>query len=234
MTTKNYISIIVPAAGSGSRLGSKTPKPYVLIAGVPLIIRTLQALEFKVQKRYETVVAVEANAIGKTQKMIQRFGMKRCRVIAGGSTRAESVKLSFESLSGQTKLVVIHDGARPFLRNEPVAESIAEAQKMGAAILAKQADATVKQVKSSGNLVDKTLDRSRIYMAQTPQIFTTEILHKSYRKMQTRYKNFTDEAGLVEVAGFSVKVVSGSSMNFKITTPEDLKMAKLLIKHKVG
>lgn len=233
MSSEKSVSVIVPAAGSGSRLRSKTPKPYVMIQGKPLVVRTLEALHNKVKDRIETLVAVEPAAVNKMSRIIAKYRIRRCRVVEGGSTRAESVRKSFFGLSSETRIVLIHDAARPFLKREPIETAINVAGKTGAAILAKSADATVKEVKSSSLIIGRTIDRSRVYLAQTPQVFTAAALHKSYLHAGKKFKSYTDEAALLEAAGMKVKVVSGSAMNFKITNPEDLDLAKLMIKFRL-
>ncbi|MCA9396587.1 MAG: 2-C-methyl-D-erythritol 4-phosphate cytidylyltransferase [Candidatus Omnitrophica bacterium] len=233
MVSKKSVSVIVPAAGSGSRLQSKTPKPYVMMQGKPLVVRTLEALHNKVKDRIETLVAVEPAAVNKMSRIIAKYGIRSCRVVEGGSTRAESVRKSFFSLSSETKIVLIHDAARPFLKREPIEEAISAAEKTGAAILAKSADATVKEVKPSSLIIGRTIDRSRVYLAQTPQVFTSVALRNSYRRVGSKFKSCTDEAALLEAAGMKVRVIAGSAMNFKITNPEDLDLAKLMIKFRL-
>ncbi len=221
------VAALVPAAGRGERLGSKTPKPLVLIAGVPLVVYTLKQI-LRVYPFDQLVVPVEPEAVGSMKKLLLRHGLKRAEVVAGGAMRAESVRNAFDHLRPEIDIVAIHDLARPFVASVDVSGLVRTAADHGSALLAQKAVATVKETDPSGSRVERTLDRNRIFLAQTPQVFRTLVLRDSYAKVGDRFRHLTDEAALAEAAGFTIRIVPGPAMNFKITTPDDLKLARLV------
>lgn len=218
---------LVPAAGRGERLGSRTPKPLVLIAGVPLMVYTLKQV-LKVYPFDQLVVPVEPDAVEATKRLLAKHGVKRAEVVAGGAMRAESVRNAFDRLRDDIDIVAIHDLARPFLASADIAGLVRTAAEHGTALLAQKAVATVKETDPTGTRVERTLDRNRIFLAQTPQVFRTRVLRESYAKVGDRFRHLTDEAALAEAAGFAIRIVPGPAMNFKITTPDDLRLARLV------
>jgi len=147
-------------------------------------------------------------------------------MLPGGQSRAESVRNAVDKLNGEMDLVLVHDVARPFVSPESVLKLIKTARRKDAVLLAEKATATVKETGSAAKTVKRTLDRNRIFLAQTPQVFKTSLLKKAYRKLGTRIKRFTDEAGMMESINQKVWIVEGPSSNIKITTPADLKLAE--------
>ena len=146
--------------------------------------------------------------------------------MAGGATRTESVRNCLAHVDDSFDIVLIHDGGRPFIDGRTIARSVAMARRYGGSIVAVPENDTVKLV-GKDLFVKKTLDRSRIFRAQTPQVFKRELIKKAYAAGITA--GATDDAGLVERAGGKVKIVTGSYRNIKITTKEDLKLAEVLI-----
>jgi 2-C-methyl-D-erythritol 4-phosphate cytidylyltransferase len=217
---------IVAAAGSGRRLGLKVRKPFVKLAGIPLVVHTLKALSSS-RVIGAIIVAAEPGLTGRFESLVKRYKLdKVIAVVAGGRTRAESVRNCLAHVDGSFDIVLIHDGGRPFIDSQTIARSVAAARKHGGSIVAVPENDTVKL---AGNelFVKKTLDRSRIFRAQTPQVFKRELIKKAYAAGVTG--GATDDAGLVERVGGKVKIVAGSYRNIKITTKEDLKMAGVLI-----
>lgn len=221
------VAALVPAAGRGERLGSKTPKPLVRLGGLPLVVYTLKQI-LRVYPFDQLVVPVDPDAVAVMRRLLNRHGLKRAEVLAGGATRAESVRNAFARLRPEIDVVAIHDLARPFVASADVGELIRTASKHGSALLAQKAIATVKETDAAGSRVVRTLDRNRIFMAQTPQVFRVGVLKESYDKVGDRFRHFTDEAALAEAGGFPIRIVPGPAMNFKITTPDDLKLARLV------
>ncbi|MBF0254399.1 MAG: 2-C-methyl-D-erythritol 4-phosphate cytidylyltransferase [Candidatus Omnitrophica bacterium] len=220
---------VVPAAGSGVRLGAGVPKPSRKIGGLPIAVRTLRML-LRSWKFEEVFMPVEPTRIAATQRLLSRHGLSGVRVIAGGRTRSESVRNAFGQVRPGKKVVLIHDVARPFLDSRHVREVLRMARKKRAALLAQRSTATVKQTSGAAPVVLRTLDRRCIYLAQTPQAFSYRLLQAGYAKNDWRPERFTDEAGMAEAAGFKVWLVEGPSSNIKITTPADLCLAKALLK----
>lgn len=220
-------AVIVPAAGRGERLGSRVPKPLVRIGGSPLIVYTLKVI-CRVYPFRQILVPVEPEAVRPTQKLLVRHGLSRCQVLAGGAMRAQSVRNGFELMDPAIGVVAVHDLARPFITGADFVRCIQGALRHGAVLLAQKAVATVKETDPSGSVVRRTLDRDRIFLAQTPQVFRTNVLRAAYGKMGDRFSRFTDEAALVEAAGNRIHIVPGPALNFKITTPDDLRLARLV------
>lgn len=221
------VAALVPAAGRGERLGSRTPKPLVRIGGVPLIVYTLKQV-LRVYPFEQLVVPVEPDAVAKTERLLVRHGVTRAEVVPGGAMRAESVRNAFERLRPRIEIVAVHDLARPFIASADIAGLVAAAAQHGAALLAQKAVATVKETDAGGTRVERTLDRERIFLAQTPQVFRARVLRESYDKVGAKFRHFTDEAALVEAAGHTIRIVPGPAINFKITTPDDLRLARLV------
>jgi len=215
----------VAAAGEGRRLGSKLPKALVPVAGLPLFlhsVRTFSGLPFV----REIVLVLPGEWIDRVR---ERYGpeLSRRRVramVPGGARRQDSVREGLEATT--TPLVLVHDAARPLVRPEAVREVVLAAAKHGAAVLAAPAVDTVKIVDDRGRVVE-TPDRSRVWLAQTPQGFRRRVLLTAYRRNGGR--EATDDVQLVERTGGKVVVVPSHYANFKVTNPEDLARAKKLL-----
>jgi 2-C-methyl-D-erythritol 4-phosphate cytidylyltransferase len=215
---------IIVAAGSGSRFGGEKPKQFVEILGKPLLAHTLE--------RFENCPVVDEIVLVLPQAEIENFG-KSCNsnklkaVVAGGSTRAESVSNGLKAISAATEIVAVHDGARPLVSIEEICATVAKAKEAGAACLVAAVSDTIKEI--SGGKIVRTIDRDKLRRALTPQCFRAEILQKVYAAADLS-GIVTDECFLVEKAGFEIAVVEGSAKNIKITTPADLLLAEALLK----
>ncbi len=217
---------IVAAAGSGKRLGLKTRKPFVKLAGKPLIVHTLKALS-RAKIIDAIIVAAEPALVGRFERLVKRYRLaKVAAVVPGGARRTDSVRNCLAHIGSSFDVVLIHDGGRPFIDSRTITRSVAIARKYGGCLVAVPENDTVKLV---GNdlFIRKTLDRSRIFRAQTPQVFRRDLIKKAYAAKSAA--GATDDAGLVERAGGRVKILAGSYRNIKITTKEDLKLAEVLI-----
>ena len=221
------VAAIVPAAGSGKRLGARTKKPFVLLAGKPLITYALKTLG---SSKYidQIYVAVDPGSIGRLKGIISRYGIRKVvKVVAGASTRAGSVKNCFDLVDPLCDIVLIHDGARPFPGDSDIMNSVLLAGKFGGCVTAIPMTDTVK-LAGKGLFVKKTIDRSSLWRAQTPQAFRYGILKKALNAVMD-ISNVTDDASMLERLGSPVKILKGSSRNIKVTTKEDLKIAEVLI-----
>jgi 2-C-methyl-D-erythritol 4-phosphate cytidylyltransferase len=224
---------IVPAAGSGKRLGGRIKKPFVILRGKPIIAHTLKALE-RCAAIDEIIIASEASSVKRFTSLVKKYRFNKVSdIVIGGKTREESVRNVLAALKTPARketgpsfdIVVVHDGARPLIDGATIAEAIRLADKFGACVVGAPETDTVKLVDSS-LFIRKTLDRSRIYRAATPQAFKYDIIKKAYAlKGKVR---ITDDAGLVEHLGNPVKLLVGPYRNIKITTKEDLKIAETL------
>ena len=210
--------LIIPAAGMGRRLGRGEPKALALLAGRPMIDWTLDALRGVPFAR--AVVAVPPAREPEFESVVG----DRAAVIAGGETRASSVRLAFRHLDPDPRdLVCIHDAARPLVSAEETRAVIDAADREGAAIAATPIPDTVKRVE--GGYVVETADRRSLVAAGTPQVFRAELL----RRALAAGEEATDEASLLERLGIAVAIVAVSRIGFKITTPEDLEVAEALL-----
>lgn len=206
---------IVPAAGSGSRLARGEPKALAPLAGRPLLALALEMLRAVPVAR--TVVAGTPGRLPDFEPWL-RPGE---RVVAGGATRAESVRRAFEALApAPGDVVCIHDAARPFVTVEETRRVIGAAEREGAAIAAMPIVDTVKRV--DGDAIAGTVDRNGLWAAATPQAFREDLLRRAIASGE----DATDEAALCERLGIRVAIAPVSRLGFKITTPEDLALAE--------
>ena len=217
---------IVPAAGSGRRLGTGEKKPFVLLGGKPLVSYALKALD-KCKAIDGIIVAAERSYVNRLKNIARRFKIRKLiDVVAGGKTRFESVRNCVKAAGASFDIVLIHDAARPFIDNGTIERSIKAAVKFGASVVAVPESDTVK-LTDKDFFIKETLDRSRIYRAQTPQVFKYELIKKAYSGLKSGRK-ITDDASLVERTR-CVKIVEGSYKNLKITTKEDFKIAEAFL-----
>jgi 2-C-methyl-D-erythritol 4-phosphate cytidylyltransferase len=219
---------IIAAAGAGTRMASDRPKQFLQLAGRPLIFHTLQPFEV-CESIHEVIVVLPAEESAGFLSLVGKYGLRKVtRVVPGGATRADSVKRGLMAIRSATaEIIVVHDGVRPFVTVEEIESTIAAARAEGAAILVAPVTDTVKQV--SGERVVKTLDRSELRRALTPQSFQYELLREAYQRVDINDPSLTDESTLVEQLGKPVAVVEGSARNIKITTAEDLLVAEALL-----
>jgi 2-C-methyl-D-erythritol 4-phosphate cytidylyltransferase len=207
---------IVPAAGSGSRLARGVPKALVTLAGRPLLARTLETTREVPFER--VVVAGPPDRLEEIRPLLAASE----RIVKGGPSRAESVRLAFEALAPRPgDVVCVHDAARPFVTADEMRRVMAAAEKDGAAIAAMPIVDTVKRVKDGW--IEGTADRAELWAAATPQAFREDVLRRALTAAPT--VEATDEASLCERLGIRVAVVAVSRLAFKITTPEDLRLA---------
>ena len=222
------VAAIVPAAGAGKRLGSKTPKAFVRVGGVPLLTLTLKCLRTAYPFK-EIIVAARPANIKKYRSLLMAHGLKEAKVVGGGVTRAASVFNAMSAVSKDSEWVLVHDAARPFVDKRLVARLLMEAKKTGAALCALPATGTVKRVDTKKRVLG-TEDRKTLYLAQTPQIFRKKLLLDRYLRLGKKAFTATDEAALFDHTQTRVQIVSGDERNIKITTPGDLELAEYYLK----
>jgi len=219
---------IIAAAGTGSRMACNRPKQFLQLAGTPIIFHTLKPFEL-CDSIHEVIVVLPAEESAEFLAQAGKRGLRKlARVVPGGATRADSVKRGLQAVRAATaEIVAVHDGVRPFVTVEEIAETIAAAQRDGAAILATPATDTIKVVE--GGTVIKTLARQSLRQALTPQCFRYDLLRRAYDQADVSDPSLTDESVLVERLGHPVTIVEGSARNIKITTPRDLLLAEALL-----
>jgi 2-C-methyl-D-erythritol 4-phosphate cytidylyltransferase/2-C-methyl-D-erythritol 2,4-cyclodiphosphate synthase len=221
------IAAIIPAAGSGSRMGTDVPKQFLELSGIPILVQTVSRF-LALSDIRSIVIPLPADHRAAAQQVLQKHfsheQFQRLLLVTGGKTRQESVFAGLNALPPATEIVLVHDGARPFVSCRIIEQCLREAVRHGAAIVAIPVRDTLKQVNSSGEILT-TVDRSRLWQAQTPQAAATDLLRKAYECALRDGFEGTDEASLLEHAGIPVRVIEGSEENIKITRPDDLKLA---------
>jgi 2-C-methyl-D-erythritol 4-phosphate cytidylyltransferase len=228
------IVAIVPAAGLGTRMGAETPKQFLELGGMPLVIFTLRRLA-ACPAITDFIIATRADELSALEGRVAMAGLGRpARVVHGGESRQQSVGNALSQAPADTEVVVVHDAVRPFVTCEQIERVIAEARARGAAILGIPAIDTVKEVKRASlpedvALITGTLPRERIVLAQTPQAFSYALLRKAFASAQQDDFIASDEAALVERLGHDVFVVLGSERNIKITRPSDMDLARFYL-----
>lgn len=230
MENKPYAPVcaIIVAAGRGSRMNMDMNKQYVDICGKPVLARTIQAFEDCSRIDEIVVVVNERDIIYCKQNIVDRFGFCKVKVlVSGGETRQESVSRGLNQIGEDCGIVLIHDGARPFINESGIISSIEAADEYGSACVAVPVKDTVKSADSE-DFVNSTLDRSSLWSIQTPQAFQKGIIKYAHKIASEEGFCGTDDAVLVERLGHRLKLVMGSYFNIKITTQEDLVIAEAI------
>lgn len=229
------VAAIIPAAGSGSRMGLDLPKQFLVLQDAPILIHTLRVFE-QTKPVGRVVVVGPPESCTLLEDMVRQYGLTKVyKVIPGGSLRQDSVRAGLEALPPEIDMVIVHDGVRPFVSVALIEECLLQAAANGAAIAAIPVKDTLKTV-SVEMVIENTINRAGVWQAQTPQVFKKALLVAAYAQATTQ-KDFmaTDEAGLLEFLGQPVKVVAGSDINIKITRQEDITLAKaILMKSETG
>jgi 2-C-methyl-D-erythritol 4-phosphate cytidylyltransferase len=220
---------IVVAAGKGTRLGGDRPKQFLDLGGVPLIIRTLSQFERSKQIQ-EIITVLPAEETAGFASLAHKFGLtKATRAVAGGATRAQSVRNGLHQIR-EADIVAVHDGARPFVTPDEIDATVLAAEETGAAIMTAPVADTIKRLRE--DRVVETISRADLRRALTPQCFRFEILQRAYEhleELESQGIEITDESFLVERLGTEIISVEGSSRNIKITTESDLALANSLL-----
>jgi len=221
---------IVPAAGVGIRMGANRPKQFLEVNGIPILALTLRTLQ-NCDAVDRIIVVVPKDDLERCRKdVVEHFRLgKVMEVIPGGERRQDSVRLGLDAAGEDFGLVVIHDGVRPLVEGKLLEKVVLVATEHGAAVAGLQARETVKEADETGVVV-RTLDRSGIWLIQTPQAFSFAIIREAHERAQREgWPEATDDAALVERLGVPVKIVRGSERNIKVTTPLDLDMVRFLL-----
>ena len=229
------VSVILPAAGLGTRMKSgaaektgTSRKQFMLLDGVPILIHTIRKF-VSCAAVSEVIVACRADDIEWVKDVIAHENpVKPVRVVEGGATRQHSVENGLAAVSPDAEIVAVHDAVRPFIDPSVIERLIEEAATCGAAIAGIIPVDTVKQV--HGKKIRGTLNRDRLVLAQTPQVFRIDLLRRAYARANEDDFAGTDESSLVErLDEVEVSVVSGSDRNIKITKPADMELARLYL-----
>lgn len=226
----NSVVAVVPAAGLGTRMGGNTPKQYLSLGGLPLLVYSLQVLQHSDGIREVILSVPESDREYCWREIVKPFGLDKVRqVVAGGKRRQDSVRSGLLAILDPPDLVLVHDGVRPFIDQEIVKQAILCAGKTGAAVVAMPIHDTVKRVDRSG-IIQETLKREELWQIQTPQVFKYDRLVDAHQQAQQHQWEVTDDAALIERMGYPVSVVEGSCFNIKITKPDDLRLGEAILR----
>ena len=219
---------LVPSAGSGQRMNnSRDDKPFLELNGKPLIFHVLSGLENS-KLVDQIILIVKENYIEEARGIVSKYALRKVAcVIPGGKTRSHSVANGLAKVeAGDDDIILVHDGARPLLKEKNIQDVVDSARKCGAAVLGIPCTSTIKKV-TEENIIEKTVDRKVLWEAQTPQAFRFDIIKEAYKDFEEL--GVTDDSGLVEKSGKKVHIVPGDKNNIKVTVPEDLKLAEAIL-----
>lgn len=223
------VTAIVVAGGKGKRMGKDINKQYLLINGREIVARTLEVFQRSGRVDEIILVSPEAEIDFCRENIVKKYALNKVRkIIAGGPERQDSVYNGLLACSSDTDIVMIHDGARPFITEDMLERSIDCARKYGACSLGVPVKDTIKVVDGEGFAVD-TPRRSGLYAVQTPQTFKYRTILEAHEAARKVNIEATDDTMLVEALGKRVKFIEGSYTNIKITTPEDMVFAEAIL-----
>lgn len=216
--------VIIVAGGKGLRMGADVPKQFIPVGGLPVLMHTINAFR-SCDATMDIILVLPESQFGYWHDLCREYDFNAaCRLVAGGRTRFHSVQNGL-ALIDDGGLVAVHDGVRPFVSAELINACFEDAERTGAAIPVTDVIETLRHKEANG--VSRVVPRSDYCLVQTPQVFRADILKQAYG--QDYSEAFTDDASVVEAAGYAVSPVSGSRNNIKITTPSDLAIAEALL-----
>ena len=221
------VGAIIASAGAGRRMQTERPKQLMALDGTTILIHTIAKFEASSVIDY-IIVTAPKESVDEVKSLVARAGFKKpVQVVGGGERRQDSVAGGLQHLQAGTTLVAVHDAVRPFVTLAEIESVVRQAERSGGAILAVPLVDTVKQAEKE--FVESTLAREHLVLAQTPQVFRTEILKEAYDRAREDEYYGTDESSLVERLGHPVAIVRGSERNIKITRPTDLTLARAFL-----
>ena len=224
------VDSVVPAGGSAIRMGLGYSKAYVDVAGKPLIARTVESLLASPFIDRLTVAVRPDEVALAGGEIVEKLGLAdKVKVIAGGEKRQQTVDILLAAAPPERDLVLIHDGARPLVSEKLIHEVLEAAAKWGAAIAAIPITDTLKESTDGGETVSGTVDRTRLYRAQTPQAFHRDLIVSAHRRARKERWEVTDDASLIEQMGHEIRIVTGGARNIKTTTLDDLELVRWIV-----
>lgn len=224
------VNAVIVAAGEGKRMGGQLPKPFLPLAGRPLILHTLSRFASSLVRKVILVAA--ERELSRCQDLIGSDPqVQRLEFIlqAGGIRRQDSVHRGLARLDSDCEVVVIHDGVRPFVSSLLIDRCVEVASREGAVVVGVPVRDTIKRV-TADRLVGETLPRNLLWEIQTPQVFRSEIIREAYDRAQRESAEAADDATLVERLGTGVRLLEGERANIKITLPQDILLAEAMIR----
>jgi 2-C-methyl-D-erythritol 4-phosphate cytidylyltransferase len=226
--------VIIPAAGTGRRMGGEIPKQYLSLAGIPILVHTLSAFQ-RSPLVDEILLVVPGEDVAEVRRdVVERYDFSRVSlVIAGGRERQDSVRNALVYVRDEHEIILVHDGVRPFVTGALIERAVAGARAFGAVTVGVPVRDTVKAVDAAGRVV-KTVLREGLWLTQTPQAFRREVILAAYERAAADGFCGTDDASLVERIGIPVRMIPGDADNIKVTTPEDLERGEKMIRRFAG
>ena len=225
------VTAILVAAGKSDRMGTGTDKAFLNLGSRPVIAWSLLAFEH-CPDIDPIVLVVRKEQQTAAKALVRMFGISKIHaIVPGGKERQDSVMAGLKAMDSDTRLVAIHDGARPCIQPDVISEVVKFARRCGAAVIGRRIWDTVKY-EEKGSQIDHTEDRSRLWAVQTPQVFAVQTIRKAYDKVVSEGKSVTDDSAAVELLGEPVKILESNVVNPKITTVEDLQVAAGVLKLK--
>ncbi|TLU99581.1 2-C-methyl-D-erythritol 4-phosphate cytidylyltransferase [Dyadobacter luticola] len=218
--------VIIVAGGSGSRMKSDIPKQFLPIHGIPVLMYTIRAFR-NYSAQLNIIVVLPKNQFDFWQELCDRRQFSETyQLVEGGETRFHSVKNGLQQVADNDGLVAVHDGVRPIISKDIIAESFLKAAEFGAAVVSVPLKDSIRQV--GENDTNNALNRETFRLIQTPQTFRLDWMRQSF---SAGYQpTFTDCASVLEASGYAIHLIEGSYENIKITTPEDLRWAEVYLK----
>ncbi|MCI8589792.1 MAG: 2-C-methyl-D-erythritol 4-phosphate cytidylyltransferase [Clostridiales bacterium] len=223
--TKSFISAVLLAGGSSTRMGGDVTKQMTPLNGIPIIVRTIMAFE-KSEYIDEIIIAAKKEEMIRYKEFANIYGFTKVKaVVSGGTNRQESAFRCIHKLNPKCDFILIHDGARPLVSKKNIEDTIKAALKYNCACAASRAKDTVK-IATALDFIESTPHREHVWQALTPQIFKAEIYRAAAYMAKKDHFEGTDDCSLVERLGFKIKLVDCGYKNIKITTIEDLAIAE--------
>ena len=223
------VTAIIVAAGKSERMGGGADKAFLNLGSRPVVAWSLLAFE-KNDEVDAIILVVRKDQITAAKAVARMFGIsKLTKIVSGGSRRQDSVQAGMKEVDSDTRIVVVHDGARPCVAQEVISDVIKAARRGTASVTGCRIRDAVKVVER-GVTVSNTVDRAKYWMVQTPQAFPWSMLRKAYAAVEAEKREVFDDAQAVEIAGETVKICESDKPNIKITTPEDLMIAAAILK----
>jgi len=223
------VTAIIVAAGKSERMGAGTDKCFLNLGSKPVLAWSLLAFE-RCADVDQIVLVVRKDQLTAAKAVVRMFGVSKVRkIVPGGARRQDSVLNGIKEVDSDTRIVVVHDGARPCVTGAMISETVKAARRGGAAVVGRRIWDTVKTVEK-GTQISGTVDRAKLWAVQTPQAFSVSVLRKAYEGVVAGKKDVTDDASAVELLGEPVKICETNAFNIKITTVEDLQLAAAALK----
>lgn len=229
LQSANMNSAIIVAAGKGTRMGAGVDKLFLEVAGRPVVAHSWQRFD-EAKCISEIIIVVRKGRQKKFENLAAKYRFQKpFRIVTGGAERQDSVWNGLQALSPSAEVVAIHDAARPCVSEELITATVKRAGESGAAVAAQPVTDTIKE-SADGRLIEKTLDRSKLWSVQTPQTFRVEVIRRALAEVRRRRLIFTDDTAACELIRQPVRLISRIAPNPKVTVPSDLPLVETLLK----